>query len=147
MVTERTWPVTYPPEIERKVEKFVKFGALVGINVEPFQERIVREIFSGREEVVVLLPRGNGKTTLMALVSLHHLCTHPSPKVYCAANAAHQAKLLWDETKRLHGLLPTVIRKDIEPKHNELRTKKGFFRIVSADSDTARRARPDALLL
>lgn len=137
MVTEQTWPVAYSPDVEEKVRKFVKFGALVGIKVEPFQEQIVREIFSGREEVVVLLPRGNGKTALMSLVSLHHLCTHPSPKVYVAANARHQAKLLWDETKRLHDLLPNAVKKNIEPKWNELVTKKGFMRIVSADAMTA----------
>ena len=46
-----------------------------GLELEPFQRRILRAIASGTREVVVLLPRGNGKTALAALVALHHLVT------------------------------------------------------------------------
>ena len=35
-----------------------------GLELEPFQRRILRAVASGTREVVVLLPRGNGKTAL-----------------------------------------------------------------------------------
>ncbi len=51
------------------------FADACGLELEPFQRRILRAIASGTREMVVLLPRGNGKTSLAALLALHHLVT------------------------------------------------------------------------
>ncbi len=70
------------------------------VELEPFQRRILRAIASGTREVVVLLPRGNGKTSLAALVALHHLVTVPDAKVVVAAASRQQATHLYDFAAR-----------------------------------------------
>jgi phage terminase large subunit-like protein len=41
-------------------------------------------------------PRGNGKTTLLAAIALHHLITVPRAAVYCAASSREQARILFE---------------------------------------------------
>jgi hypothetical protein len=47
-----------------KIARFAE--AFCGLRIEPFQRTIVDEGFSDRRELLVLLPRGCGKTTLFA---------------------------------------------------------------------------------
>ena len=72
------------------------FADACGLALEPFQRRIVRAVARGAREVVVLLPRGNGKTALMALVALHHLVTVKGAKVVVAASSRAQATNLFE---------------------------------------------------
>lgn len=143
-MTVATWPVAYSAEVEKSVNRFVKFGALVGITVEPFQRLIVREIFAGRQEIVVMMPRGNGKTTLMALYSLYHLLTHPEPAVYCAAAARHQAAILWEETRRI-AMRSKAVSDRLTFRHNEIRTANGFMRVMAADAENVHGGIPTLL--
>lgn len=127
------WPIAYSPAVTKKVEQVCKFARLVGIEIEPFQKLILRELFSDRQEIVALLPRGNGKTGLMAVVAIHHLLTHPEPAVYCAAASRDQAKILWEEARKLALRNPAVAAR-ITFRHNELRVKNGFMRMLAADA-------------
>ena len=52
-----------------------RFAAACGVELEPFQTRVAAAVAGEQREVVVLLPRGQGKTHLLALVALHHLVT------------------------------------------------------------------------
>ena len=61
----------------RATAELEHFATVCGLDLEPFQRRIVRAVARGEREVVVLLPRGNGKTALMALIALHHLVDRP----------------------------------------------------------------------
>ena len=45
------------------------------IDLAPFQRRIARAAFGVERELVVVVPRGNAKTTTAALLALHHLLT------------------------------------------------------------------------
>jgi hypothetical protein len=54
---------------------FADVAERIGLDLEPFQHRIAKAALSGERELLVLLPRGNGKTCLQALVALHHLLT------------------------------------------------------------------------
>jgi phage terminase large subunit-like protein len=76
------------------------FADVVGLELEPFQRRILRAVASGTREVAVLLPRGNGKTALMALVAVHHLATTPDAKVVVAASSRDQATNLFSYAER-----------------------------------------------
>ena len=49
---------------------FPEFAEQVGLDLEPFQKRIARALTSPREEVLILLPRGQGKTVLVAAFAL-----------------------------------------------------------------------------
>ena len=71
------------------------FAEACGVELEGFQRRILRAIASGVREAVVLLPRGNGKTSLTALVALHHLVTVEDAKIVVAAASRLQATNLF----------------------------------------------------
>ena len=51
----------------------LEFAERVGLKLEPFQRKILRAVLGEQAETLILLPRGAGKTTLMALVVVHHL--------------------------------------------------------------------------
>ena len=55
--------------------------AAAGLDLEPFQRRIARAALGPERELLVLLPRGNSKTCLQALVALHHLLPVSIPAV------------------------------------------------------------------
>ena len=50
---------------------FKRFCAeILDLRLEPFQVKMAREVFSDRRECLILLARGNGKTTLLAAIGL-----------------------------------------------------------------------------
>jgi phage terminase large subunit-like protein len=65
-------------------------------SLEPFQRRIAKAISESQRETVVLIPRGNGKTHLLAAIALHHLLTVEGAAVYCAAASREQARILFE---------------------------------------------------
>ena len=92
------------------LDGFLKFCDVVGLDLEPFQVRIATAFFEGERELLVLLPKGNGKTTLLAAVAVHHLVTHPAPRIYCGAATVAQANVLLEAAKRIAGALPAEVR-------------------------------------
>ncbi|WP_299648563.1 terminase TerL endonuclease subunit [uncultured Jannaschia sp.] len=77
--------------------------------LDPWQERVVRRIYGPRDEhgqrivrrVVLLLPRGNRKTSLAAALNLLHLMgpeRKPGGLILSAAASHEQAKELFNET-------------------------------------------------
>jgi len=62
-------------DVEAGFHGFVDLAERAGLTLQPFQKRIARTVFDGPREVLILLPRGQGKTCLQALVALHHLLT------------------------------------------------------------------------
>lgn len=83
------------PAVPRKLS-FARFCQTVGFPIEPFQRRIVRAVSGPERETLILLPRGNGKTTLLAAYAVWHLLTYERPAVFCGAASVAQAKLLFD---------------------------------------------------
>src|SRR4051812_36587844 len=82
-----------------------------GLHLEPFQKLIVREVFADRRELLVLLPRGCGKTTLMAAVGLFFLLSTPEPAIYICAASRDQARLMFDTAKRMARGHPELERR------------------------------------
>ncbi len=79
---------------------FASFAASVGLPLEPFQHRIARALCSDVEEIVVLLPRGNGKTTLLAAYALWHLLITEDARVNFTAGTREQAALAYEHAVR-----------------------------------------------
>lgn len=78
----------------------VGFCDSVGLTLEPFQEVIADALTGPEHEVVILLPRGQGKTSLVAALALQHLVTTPAAAVYCAAASREQARILFEAADR-----------------------------------------------
>ena len=62
--------------------------------LKPFQRRIAKAHFGGEREVVAILPRGSAKSTLAALLALHHALTVERPGVYVGAASRDQARVI-----------------------------------------------------
>ena len=76
--------------------EFEPFCERIGLHLEPFQLRIAKAAAGPEREFVALLPRGQGKTTLLAAIALHHLVTVENAAVYCAASSREQARILYE---------------------------------------------------
>src|ERR687893_2893824 len=77
----------------------------------------VADALTGPEhEVVILLPRGQGKTSLVAALALHHLVATPAAAVYCAAASREQARILFEAADRYARALedPHVVHRHLE---------------------------------
>lgn len=67
------------------------------MRLEPFEKRILREHFGGAHEVVIILPKKNYKTTLMAALSLYHLWVVEDAECVIAASSRDQAGILFNQ--------------------------------------------------
>lgn len=116
------------------IRGFYAFANAVGLDLEPFQRKIARAFFADQRELLVLLPKGNGKTTLLAALALHHLLTHPEPRVYCGAASVAQARILFESARDLAARLDPKAR-HVVIRSLELRRadKGGVLRMIPAD--------------
>jgi phage terminase large subunit-like protein len=71
-----------------ELARFRRFFELLGYEFEPFQELIAAEVFSERRECLCLLPRGNGKSTLLAAIGLWALLSGTAPPTSCIWRSA-----------------------------------------------------------
>ena len=104
--------------VEPGLRGFLDLCERVGFRPEPFQRRIAKAALGPERELVVLLPRGQGKTCLQALVALHHLLTVPDAEIFCCASSRDQATLLFRYAQRFARELD---HDKIVPRHLELR--------------------------
>jgi phage terminase large subunit-like protein len=136
---------TIAPE-RRKIEVkpgFAGFAGLaeaVGLDLEPFQRRIVKAALGPERELLVLIARGNGKTSLQALVALHNLTTVEDAEIYCCASSRDQAKILFQYAARYARALdhPNVVHRHLElrwcPDPDEPKVYTRFLRVLPAEA-------------
>lgn len=97
----------YPSEIGaiRKlpygIRGFRRFAKLLGIKVHPFQAYLLGFYFAGVTELVILIPKKNGKTTLLAALALYHLLMTPKAEAVIGASSREQAALLHRQASTL----------------------------------------------
>jgi phage terminase large subunit-like protein len=118
--------------------------------LDPWQERIVRRIYGPRHDdgtrvvrtVVLLLPRGNRKTSLAAALGLLHTIgpeSSPGGEVITAASDRKQARLAYEEARGLCRAHPRIAPhvKELESR-NRLRYPKNnaYLEAISADAGT-----------
>jgi phage terminase large subunit-like protein len=119
---------------------FRHFCAEIGLGLEPFQRRIAAAAAGPESELVVLLPRGNGKTTLLAAIALHHLVTVERAEVYCAAASREQARILFEAAARFARVLgnPHIVDRHLElrwcPDPDRPRVFDRHLRVLAADA-------------
>jgi hypothetical protein len=67
------------------LDGFVDFCELVEFPLQRYMKRIARAHFDRSRETVAVLPRGNFKTTIAALIGLHHLLSTRGASVVVGA--------------------------------------------------------------
>lgn len=128
-------------------DKFARFAErFCGLQLEPFQHQIAREVFSDRRELLVMLPRGCGKTTLFAAVGLFALLSTREPAIYVCAASRDQARLLFETAKKMVRGHPDLEAR-ITSRYSELRVAGGFLKVVASDAPLAHGLTPSLVLV
>ncbi|MBS9477653.1 terminase large subunit [Ancylobacter radicis] len=118
--------------------------------LDPWQERIVRRIYGPRHEdgtrivktVVLLLPRGNRKTSLAAALALLHTIgpeRAPGGEVISAAADRKQARLGYAEALGIVGAVPQAAANTrvVDSRNRLIFPRDGsFYEAISADAGT-----------
>jgi phage terminase large subunit-like protein len=111
---------------------FYKFAAEVGLDLEPFQRKIVRAAFGPQRETLILVARGNGKSRLVGCLAVFHLLTHPRPSAYVCASSRDQASVVFAYARDF-ARHPSVAER-ITVRHLELRVANGGLRVLASDA-------------
>ena len=114
-----------------ELERFAHFCAMLGYELEPFQRKIVTECFSPRRETLVLIPRANGKSTLLAGLAVWELLKRPNAQIVVGAASREQASVLFDIAREM-AAHPEVAPL-VEITRREIRTRAGWLKVIAAD--------------
>lgn len=91
------------------------------------------------QEVVLIVARKNGKSTLAAAVGLYLQIAdgEPGAEIYACATKKDQAKIIWLEAKRMVRKSP-ILRKRMKTLVSEINSElnDSFFRPLGRDSDS-----------
>ncbi len=76
--------------------------------LEPFQAAFIRDVFAGTPECWLIIPEGNGKTTLVAGLALYHIQHRPGGMVPVAASSRDQTGILYRQAEGFVDRSPTL---------------------------------------
>ena len=79
--------------VEPGYRGFLRFCDLVGFGLQPYMRRIAKACFGPARQIVIVLPKGNFKTTICSLIGLHHLLCRPDAEVRIGAGVRAQAEI------------------------------------------------------
>jgi hypothetical protein len=88
---------------------------------EPFQQAFVEDVFAGVPECWLVVPEGNGKTTLVAGLALYHAEHRPHAAVPVAASSREQAEIMYRQAEGFVLRSPRLV----EPQHSTIQAAKG----------------------
>ena len=124
----------------------VEDGSPLGLH--DFQRRMLADLFDGVRETVILIPKKNGKSTLLAALALYHLCTTPDAECIIVAASRDQAAVMLRQAqgfiRRSDALKERLKVHKREIEHNAL---GGRIRILASDADTADGVIPTLVLV
>jgi phage terminase large subunit-like protein len=130
-----TAPIRPEIVIRRGFDGFVEFCELVEFPLERYMRRIAKAYFGRSREVVVILPRGNAKTTMGVLIALHHLLSVRGASVVIGASSRDQARIAFERIQSF--LAHDAVDGLVTQRHLELRYDgpegRRLLRVVPSD--------------
>jgi phage terminase large subunit-like protein len=84
----------------------------VFVELEPFQLGFVEDVFSGRRACWLIVPEGNGKTTLLAALGLYGLRFRVEASVPIAASSKDQARIMYRQMRGFVKRSPELQKPD-----------------------------------
>jgi len=123
----------------RRFTKLLVLPSTKRFNLEAFQAFMLRFHFAGVIELVILIPKKNGKTTLLAALALYHLLMIEGAYVAIGAATRDQATYIFDQAAGF------VVRSGLEAvfdvkggyRRIMLRGQMTSIRVLAGDADTA----------
>lgn len=116
--------------------------------LEPWEKALLATIFGFIDidgnrkyrEAVLIVGKKNGKSLIASIVGLYLLVgdNEPGPEIYAVASKRDQAKIIWQEAKRMVRKSP-ALRRRIKALVAELNSEDfndGVFKPLASDSDT-----------
>lgn len=131
------------PELELFEESFapvLETDTGIEFVLQPWQRAVLADILGGTRETLVLLAKGNGKTTMFAALALYHLITTPDAACYIAASSRDQATLMYDHARGfVRRSVPLQDRVIVRNGTREIRSRRdgGFIKVLASDVDHA----------
>ncbi len=106
--------------------------------LEEFQHIVLRPYFNGVRQTVILLPKKNGKTTLIAALALFHLLRVRNATCVIIASSRKQAEIVLNQARMFvrqsDDLSKLMRRQERTIRYNE---DDGRIEVLAADVDTA----------
>lgn len=125
--------------------------------VYPFQRRFLRDIFALVIEVAIIMPKKNGKTTILAALALYHAICVNAAEAFIAAASKEQATKLWRQACMLLRRSGKKVGKDswdiggfvftIQPGYRHISCGESFIRVIAGDPRTEDGAIPSLVLV
>jgi phage terminase large subunit-like protein len=111
-----------------------------GAPLDPYDEQVdmVRDYFAGTRETLILVPKKNGKSTLLAALAIHHLLVTPDAECVIAAASRDQAQIMLRQARGFIGRSPYLAGR-LRVKQREIVSldDEGRIRVLASDVDTA----------
>lgn len=148
----------YPTPIQRVqampygLRGFRAFCRVLGLKIHAYQAFMLAFYFAGVTELVIVIPKKNGKTTLLAALALYHLLMTPKAECVIGAASRDQASILFAQAAQLvrdaqlerrmlprkdHGEGTYVGVFEILRGYRAIRVGQGRIRVLAADADKA----------
>jgi phage terminase large subunit-like protein len=97
------------------------------LRLDPFQRTVLRDYFDGCAETLILLPKGNGKSTLLAALALYHLAVVPFADVKIVASSRPAAEQLFEFAHKMVMASARLKRRfKVTASTREIRTREGL---------------------
>ncbi|MDF1537155.1 MAG: terminase large subunit, partial [bacterium] len=146
-------------DIVKFAETFYRLESGKPIKLEAWQlEKIIKPIFHNIDdggnrvinEALIMLPKKNGKTSLMALFSLYLLLAdgEESPEVFLLASDKDQARICWRFIKKAVERSPEL-KKHVKVFKDALEVpgNGGLLQVLASDSDSAHGLNPHGVIV
>src|SRR4051812_14997137 len=105
---------------------------LVPLKLEGFQRAMLREFFGGTVETIIIIPTGNGKTTLLSALVLYHLLMIPSAECVIGASARDQATILFRQAETMIERSGLEYVFDVKGGYRHIRCGSGRLRVMAS---------------
>lgn len=108
------------------------------LELYPAERLMLWEFFCGIRETLIIIPKKNGKSTLIGAVALYHLCTTPDAECVIVASSRDQASIMLRQIQGFIRRSPSL-KKRVKVLQREIlhNTNGGRIRILASDVDTA----------
>ena len=119
------------------VTAFKRFAKLLGLKIHRYQSYLLGLHFDGVTELVIIIPKKNGKTTLMAALALYHLLMVEKAECVIGASSRDQATILFQQAANLVTDAGLQAVFTVKGGYRIITHDKGRIRVLAADADTA----------
>lgn len=104
--------------------------------LEPFEREMLADFFDGAVESLIIIPSGNGKTTLLSALALYHIRKVESAECVIGAASRDQATVLFRQAETMVARSELNDVFDVKGGYRHIRCGRGRIRVMASGADT-----------